>query len=140
MTTLVAKIAEQRSYRKIAAEAIDPITGEQLSFHYLNDLGRGRVASSPSPARLRALAAGLHVPEDDLKQLAALQWLGYDITTVQVREGEVELWATVRQLNADDLATMRAVADGLLARHTRTHPINRDTNRGGDTPDPEREA
>lgn len=121
VTALIRTVASAagRSYRKIAAEAVDPVTGEQLDYRYINDIARGKVASAPSPARVRALAAGLGVDVDDLKQLAAVQWLDVRIETRHPREGEIQLWSTVRQLSEEDLEAVQMLAQSLLERHRR---------------------
>jgi hypothetical protein len=119
LSTLLRQVSlSGRSYRKIAEDAIDPVTGEQLDHRYLNDIVRGKIVSCPPPARLRALAAGLHVGIDDLKRLAAIQYLEYDVRVYEGRDGELQLWTTARQLSAEDLDTVRRLASSLLERAT----------------------
>ena len=65
------------SYGDIASRAIDPATGEKLSKPYINNLSLNKVDNPPRAWMLRALAAGLRLPESVVKAAAAAQWMDY---------------------------------------------------------------
>jgi hypothetical protein len=101
------------SYAKLAARAVDPETGEQLTRHYLNDITRGRQVTAPPPAKLRAIASCLGEDPDTIKRLAAAQWLDYHVHT-ETREGGWRLWTSVRELSEEDQETVRLLAERLV--------------------------
>jgi hypothetical protein len=118
VTALLRQLsASGTSYRMIAQRAIDPITCKKLDHRYIAYIARGRLITSPSPPRLRALAAGVGVDAEELKRLAAAQWPGYHVHVEHPRDEQWVLWTTVRQLRDEDRQAVRILAEGLLARH-----------------------
>ena len=115
VTALLRAFSEHGiSYGKIAEKAIDPVTGEQLDRRYLADIGRGRLVSSPPPARLRALAAGIGISEEEIKRLAAAQWLEYQLHVEHPSDELWLLWTKVQQLDDGDREAVRILVEGLL--------------------------
>ncbi|WP_283135341.1 hypothetical protein [Rhizohabitans arisaemae] len=101
------------SYRQLAESSVDEETGTRLDFRWINALAHDRLANAPTPARLRALAKGLSMPVEELKRLAAIQWLDYHVTVDIAEAGEWVLWT---QLNEEDLAAVRILVEGLASR------------------------
>jgi len=61
--------------RKLEDLSVDPDTGTQAKFGWISKLERGANTDAPSPAILRALAAGLSLPLRVLQEAAAAQYL-----------------------------------------------------------------
>jgi hypothetical protein len=63
------------TYRKLAARAIDPITGETASYGLFNNIVLGKTRTAPEPYHLRAIAAALGTTYETVRQAAITQWL-----------------------------------------------------------------
>lgn len=66
------------SLRRLGDRAIDPETGEKISWQYFQKLVKNPPASPPDPVQMRALAAALGVPYRRVQVAAAKQWLQYE--------------------------------------------------------------
>lgn len=86
-----AGVDEFGSYRRISARAVDPETGEPVSWQYLQKLVENPPTSAPSPARMRAIAAGLGKSERRIKEAVAKQWLEYEATELAGYDNEVRI-------------------------------------------------
>lgn len=81
LTRLIKEgVDEFGSYRRLAARAIDPETGESISWQYMQKLVTNPPAAAPNPKQMRALAAGLGKSERRIKEAVADQWLEYQAT------------------------------------------------------------
>lgn len=63
------------TYERIAKNAIDPETGHKASAGHINDIARGAVNRLPETKNLRAIAVGLGVPYERVRQAAIREWL-----------------------------------------------------------------
>ncbi|MFJ5090020.1 hypothetical protein [Streptomyces sp. NPDC088674] len=79
------------SYQRISDRAVDPETGTQVVKQYLQKIVRNPPANPPSPANLRAIAAGLEVSDRRVKEAAAQQWLEYEATELAGYDEEVRI-------------------------------------------------
>lgn len=70
------------SLRRLGERAIDPETGEKISWQYFQKLVKNPPASPPDPVQMRALAAALGVPYRRVQVTAAKQWLQYEAREV----------------------------------------------------------
>jgi hypothetical protein len=66
--------------RQLGKNAVDPQTGEKISWQYFQKLVKNPPASAPSPVQMRAIAAAIHKSETRIKEAAAEQWLDYRAT------------------------------------------------------------
>ncbi|WP_017621974.1 hypothetical protein [Nocardiopsis chromatogenes] len=96
------------SYRRLAECAVDPETGERLDHRWLNGLVNGRYTTAPTPARLRALAAGLRVPPVVVKRLAAQQFLDLEAEDGEdVGDDAYLIYLQAKRLPPEDRAVVR---------------------------------
>lgn len=79
------------SYQRMADRAVDPETGETLSKPYFQKLATNAVTTAPTPARLRAIAAGLRKPLGMVQRAAAIQYLDYRATELSGYDDEVRV-------------------------------------------------
>src|SRR5688572_16080645 len=77
------------SERALAARSRDPVTTLSLRHGWVNELVNGRLDQAPKAYRLRALAAGMGVPERVIFELAAEQWLGVRVVEVTEEDGTI---------------------------------------------------
>lgn len=75
-----AALDDGKSLRELGKLAIDPDTGEKISWQYFQKLVKNPPASAPSPVQMRAIAAALGKSELRIKEAAAEQWLDYRAT------------------------------------------------------------
>jgi transcriptional regulator with XRE-family HTH domain len=104
------------SYRELAERAIDPATGHQLGFQWLAKLEAHGVAKAPDPWQLRALAAALGVPDEMTKDLAARQWLEYEVATLRLGDRDFALYVQLRDLAEEDKETLRLLVHRFVQR------------------------
>lgn len=71
---------KNKSLRQLGKAAIDPESGEQISWQYFQKLVKNPPASAPSPLQMRAIAAAIGKSERRVKEAAAEQWLEYRAT------------------------------------------------------------
>lgn len=71
---------EGKSFRDLGKAAVDPVTGEVISWQYFQKLLKKPPASMPNVITLRAIAAALGKSERRVKEAAAEQWLDYRAT------------------------------------------------------------
>ncbi|WPO70263.1 hypothetical protein [Streptomyces sp. KN37] len=69
-----------KTLRQLGKAAIDPETGERISWQYFQKLVKNPPASAPSPLQMRAIAAAIGKSERRVKEAAAEQWLEYRAT------------------------------------------------------------
>lgn len=79
------------SLRRLGERAIDPETGEAISWQYFQKLIKTPPASPPSPMQMRALAAALDKPYRRIQEAAAKQWLQYEATELAGYDAEVRI-------------------------------------------------
>ena len=80
-----------KSLRELGKLAIDPETGEAISWQYFQKLVKNPPASAPSPKQMRALAAALGKTEKRIKEAVAEQWLDYRATELSGYGGTVRI-------------------------------------------------
>jgi len=69
-----------KSLRDLGKTAIDPETGERISWQYFQKLVKNPPASAPNPLQMRAIAAALGKPYRRIQEATARQWLQYEAT------------------------------------------------------------
>lgn len=100
------------SYADIAARAIDPRTEQNLSKPYINNLALNKVDNPPRAWMLRALAAGLRLPEGVVKAAAAAQWMEYvGHGLAGYGEDEKVILAHLGDLPAEEVARIRRLVE-----------------------------
>lgn len=106
------------SVRALARRSRDPQSGITLKHGWLNEIVNNERELPPDLRRLRALAAGMSVPEARLAELAAAQWLGVDVTRVDVAAERVDgvFVTTPRPLSAEERERLTLIVQD-IARH-----------------------
>lgn len=79
------------SLRRLGERAIDPDTGEAISWQYFQKLVKNPPASPPDPKQMRALAAALSKPYRRIQEATAKQWLQYEATELAGYDAEVRI-------------------------------------------------
>ena len=79
------------SLRRLGERAIDPETGETISWQYFQKLVKNPPASPPDPVQMRALAAALGKPYRRIQEATAKQWLQYEATELAGYDAEVRI-------------------------------------------------
>ncbi|MEW2463070.1 hypothetical protein AB0872_20500 [Microbacterium sp. NPDC047426] len=79
------------SLRRLGERAIDPETGEKISWQYFQKLIKNPPASPPDPMQMRALAAALGKPYRRIQEAAAKQWLQYEATELAGYDADVRI-------------------------------------------------
>jgi hypothetical protein len=79
------------SLRDLGKRAIDPKTGEKISWQYFQKLVRNPPAAAPNPVQIGAIAAALGKSETRIKEAAAEQWLDYRATELSGYGGTVRI-------------------------------------------------
>ncbi|MFK4869044.1 hypothetical protein ACI3K4_27900 [Streptomyces sp. CSMPJR101] len=79
------------SLRRLGDRAVDPDTGEKISWQYFQKLVKTPPASPPDPVQMRALAAALNRPYRRIQEAAAQQWLQYEATELSGYDEEVRI-------------------------------------------------
>jgi hypothetical protein len=79
------------SLRKLGERAIDPDTGEKISWQYFQKLVKSPPASPPDPMQMRALAAALGKPYRRIQEAVARQWLQYEATELAGYDSEIRI-------------------------------------------------
>jgi hypothetical protein len=80
-----------KSLRDLGKAAIDPETGEHISWQYFQKLVKNPPASAPSPVQMRAVAAALGKPYRRIQEATAKQWLQYEATELAGYDAEVRI-------------------------------------------------
>lgn len=107
------------SYRRVAVRAVDPGSGQRLGFQWIGKLAAGGLPKAPDPWQLRALAAGLGVPVDLVKELAARQWLDYEVAQITLGDTDWAFYVQARGLPEADKATLRVLVQEFVRRQER---------------------
>jgi len=63
------------TYRQLESRAVDPQSGKSASRAVFNDIVLGKIDRMPYDYHLRAIAAGLGVPYERVRQAAIRQWV-----------------------------------------------------------------
>lgn len=79
------------SLRRLGERAVDPETGQSISWQYLQKLVKNPPASAPDPLQMRALAAALSKPYRRIQEAAARQWLQYEATELSGYDDDVRI-------------------------------------------------
>jgi hypothetical protein len=79
------------SLRRLGERAIDPESGERISWQYFQKLVKNPPASPPDPVQMRALAAALGKPYRRIQEAAAKQWLQYEATELAGYDADVRI-------------------------------------------------
>jgi hypothetical protein len=102
------------SYQALAAQSIDPETGERAGQTWLHKLVKGNVTRAPEARVLRALAVGLDLPLPEVQRAAAQQWLEYTSTELSELPEDVRvILGHLEGMTPDDLSRVRAVVEAL---------------------------
>jgi len=110
------KQSSGKSFREIAKLAIDPDSGDAVGFQWLDRLANNQIAKCPDPWQLRALAAGLDVALDVVKDLAARQWVQYESRQLSLgTPWDWVLYPQVRGMSEEDQETLRQVVVAFIA-------------------------
>lgn len=100
------------SFQHLADRAVDPETGETLSKPYFQKLARNRVTTTPTPARLRAIAAALRTPLSVVQRAAAAQYLEFTTTELAGYDEDVRvIVAHLAGMEKPDLRRWRAMLE-----------------------------
>ncbi|HEY9372853.1 hypothetical protein [Streptomyces sp.] len=86
-----AALDEGKSLRDLGKVAIDPDTGEHISWQYFQKLVKNPPASAPNPVQMRAIAAALGKPYRRIQEATAKQWLQYEATELAGYDAEVRI-------------------------------------------------
>lgn len=89
------------TYRELEARAVDPESNKRASRSIFNDIATGKLDRMPHVDHLRAIAAGLGVPYERVRQAAIRQWV----------PGDDERTQLIAEVNR-----VRAMADEVLAQ------------------------
>jgi hypothetical protein len=79
------------SLRRLGERAVDPESGEAISWQYFQKLVKNPPASPPNPVQMRALAAALNKPYRRVQEAAAKQWLQLEATELAGYDEDVRL-------------------------------------------------
>lgn len=79
------------SLRRLGERAIDPKTGERISWQYFQKLIKNPPASPPDEIQMGALHAALGKPYRVIQAAAAKQWLKYEATELSGYDEEVRI-------------------------------------------------
>lgn len=79
------------SFRRLGERAVDPDTGEKISWQYFQKLVKNPPASPPDPVQMRALSAALNKPYRRIQEAAARQWLQYEATELAGYDEDVRI-------------------------------------------------
>lgn len=79
------------SLRRLGERAVDPETGEAISWQYFQKLVKTPPASPPDPMQMRALAAALNKPYRRIQEAAAKQWLQFEATELSGYDEDVRI-------------------------------------------------
>ncbi|MEU2724006.1 hypothetical protein [Streptomyces smyrnaeus] len=100
------------SYAQLAARAIDPDTGEQLSKPYLQKLASGTATTPPKAYALRAIAAALRKPPAVVQRAAARQYWEYEATELSGYDDDTRvIVAHLAGMNPAERRTWRAMVE-----------------------------
>lgn len=92
LSQLIQKALDDgKSLRELGKAAVDPETGEHISWQYFQKLVKNPPASAPDPMQMRAIAAALGKPERRVKEAVAEQWLDYRATELSGYGGTVRI-------------------------------------------------
>lgn len=91
----------------LARRSVDPETGDELLPQWIKHLIENRIPRSPEQWRYRALAAGMGADVDEIRRLAAAQWIG-----VELAETDAGEWITL------EVPTGLTDADRRIVRET----------------------
>lgn len=86
-----ASLDNGSSLRDLGKRAVDPKTGEKISWQYFQKLVRNPPAAAPNPTQIGAIAAALGKSEDRIKEAVAEQWLDYRATELVGYGGTVRI-------------------------------------------------
>ncbi|MGS2588039.1 XRE family transcriptional regulator [Streptomyces hebeiensis] len=79
------------SLRELEKRSVDPVTGEQAKFGWINKVEKGLPIDVPTPIQIRALAAGLSLPRRTVQEAVAAQFLEMEPESVS------EVWSEDRR-------------------------------------------
>ncbi|GGV36531.1 hypothetical protein GCM10010293_39850 [Streptomyces griseoflavus] len=79
------------SLRRLGERAVDPETGEAISWQYFQKLVKNPPASPPDPIQMRAMAAALNKPYRRVQEAAAKQWLQFEATELAGYDEDVRI-------------------------------------------------
>jgi hypothetical protein len=120
-----AELERGATYRELGSRAVDPVTDKRASASIFFDIANGKLDRMPRDYHLRAIAVGLRVPYEQVRQGAIAQWVPGNGGATNLTDDERE------QLRAEALRLQaiaeeaRARADEALAR------VDRETGNGG---------
>lgn len=111
--------------RPFAERCMDPLSGERLLYGRLSKLERREPVAAPTPAQLRALAAGLELPLRRVQQAAAAQFLGIPLE-VWSSDGTTRLLTSyVESMTEEDQAKLLEIAELYAGKRKKTKETRR---------------
>lgn len=99
------------TYRELEARAIDPVTGNTASRSVFFDTVNSKLDRMPYEHHLRAIAAGLRVPYERVRQAAIRQWVPPEDGTATSIDDEDD-----RARLIEEIKRLQGIADDVLAR------------------------
>jgi transcriptional regulator with XRE-family HTH domain len=105
------------SVRKLAEQSVDPEADERpVKFGWISKLERGQSTEAPSPAVLRALAAGLSLPLRVLQEAAAAQYLDMESFVWSQDRTTRVLAAHIEEMSAEERQQLADIAETFARR------------------------
>jgi len=100
------------TYRELEARAVDPESNKRASRSIFNDIATGKLDRMPHVDHLRAIAAGLRVPYERVRQAAIRQWVPPEDGAVDEMpaDSRAELIAEYERLRAAILEEARGAS------------------------------
>lgn len=122
-TPLSDLVRDQRAFlglslRALAAQCVDPVSGEQLvKYSWLERLEKREPVITPQLPQLRALAEGLRLPLQRLQDETAVQFLGLDRQAEWSADSSVRVVVDrMNELPPEKRAELAALADFYAAQ------------------------
>ncbi|MDF5758557.1 hypothetical protein [Spongiactinospora sp. TRM90649] len=102
----------QITRHQLSKRSVDPENPRNVIYPQWLEALQGARAPAPELWRLRALAAGTNTSLDQLKQMAAKQWLEYDVAEV-LSDGELLMIAVPRSLSEEKRRRIKRLAEAM---------------------------
>ena len=99
------------TYRQLESRAVDPQSGKSASRAVFNDIVLGKIDRMPYEHHLRAIAAGLGVPYERVRQAAIRQWVPAEDEAADDGTADLD-----RARLIEEIKRLQGIADEVLAR------------------------
>ena len=113
LSRMIRQAAERLRYEDLADRSVDPETGQQASRALLNNIANGNVKRMPPLPHLRAIAAGLGVPIDVVRQAAARQWLDWHAEVITDDDDALTILVHLGQMTERRRREVRRIVETL---------------------------